>query len=141
MLRTEAVPTMWQTATGKDGKRTNKIVRGLLTFLVLAMLLAAVALPSMAQAQSSPAAPPAATTSAPLDSTAAPATPGVQPPAAPKASGEAAGEADLKLPDLDSQPFLKGLVGDGVGGRALFEIGLVVSLLGLVFGMVIFFRL
>jgi K(+)-stimulated pyrophosphate-energized sodium pump len=131
---------MRQTATGKDGRRASKIVRGLLTFFVLAMLLAAVALPSMAQTQSSPAAPPAATTTAPLDAAAAPATtpavPCVQTPAAPKASGEAAGEADLKLPDLDSQPFL-----GGVGGRTLFKVGLVVSLLGLVFGMVIFFRL
>jgi len=147
MLRTEAVPTMRQTATGKDGRRASKIVRGLLTFFVLAMLLAAVALPSMAQTQSSPAAQPAATTTAPLDAAAAPATtpapavPCVQAPTAPKASGEAAGEADLKLPNLDSQPFLKGIVNDGIGGRALFEIGLVVSLLGLVFGMVIFFRL
>jgi K(+)-stimulated pyrophosphate-energized sodium pump len=142
MLRTEAVSAMRQTATGKDGRRASKIVRGLLTFFVLAMLLAAVALPSMAQTQSSPAAPPAATTTAPLDTAAAPATtpapavPCVQTPAAPKASGEAAGEADLKLPDLDSEPFL-----GGVGGRTLFKIGLVVSLLGLVFGMVIFFRL
>jgi K(+)-stimulated pyrophosphate-energized sodium pump len=133
---------MRQTATGKDGRRASKIVRGLLTFFVLAMLLAAVALPSMAQTQSSPAAPPAATTTAPLDAAAAPATtpapavPCVQTPAAPKASGEAAGEADLRLPDLDSQPFL-----GGVGGRTLFKVGLVVSLLGLVFGMVIFFRL
>ena len=142
MLRTEAVSAMRRTATGNDGRCASNIVRGLLTFLVLAMLLAAVSLPSMAQNQSGPAAQPAATTSAPLDASTTPATPGVHPPAAPKASGEAAGEADLKLPDLDSQPFLKELTnGSGVGGRALFEIGLVVSLLGLVFGMVIFFRL
>jgi K(+)-stimulated pyrophosphate-energized sodium pump len=133
---------MRQTATGKDGRRASKIVRGLLTFFVLAMLLAAVALPSMAQTQSSPAAPPAATTTAPLDAAAAPATtpapvvPCVQTPAAPKASEEAAGEANLKLPDLDSQQFL-----GGFGGRSLFMIGLVVAVLGLVFGMVIYFRL
>ena len=142
MLRTEAVSAKRQTATGKDGRRASKIVRGLLTFFVLAMLLAAVSLPSMAQTQPSPAAQPAATTTAPPDATTTqapattPAVPCVQTPVAPKASGEAAGEADLKLPDLDSQQFL-----GGFGGRSLFMIGLVVSLLGLVFGMVIYFRL
>ncbi len=141
MLRTEAVSAMRQTATGKDGRRTSNIVRGLLMFFVLAMLLAVVSLPSMAQTPSAPAAQPDATTTAAPDASAIPATPGVQTPVAPKASGEAAGEADLKLPDLDSQPFLKGIIGDGVGGRALFEIGLVVSLLGLVFGLVIYIKL
>ena len=143
MLRTEAVSAMRQTATGNDGRRASKIVRGLLTFFVLAMLLAAVSLPSMAQTQSSPAAPPAATTAAAPDAAAnpattpAPAVPCVQTPAAPKTSDEAGGgEASLKLPDLDSEQFL-----GGFGGRALFQIGLVVSLLGLIFGMVIYFRL
>ena len=65
MLRTEAVSAMRQPATGKDGRRASKFVRGLLTFFVLAMLLAAVSLPSMAQTQPSPAAAqPAATTTA-----------------------------------------------------------------------------
>jgi K(+)-stimulated pyrophosphate-energized sodium pump len=145
MLRTEAVSAKRQPATGKDGRRASKIVRGLLTFFVLALLLAAVALPSMAQAQSSPAAPPATTTTAPPDAsmaqapvtTPAPAVPCVQTPEAPKADQESGGgEASLKLPDLDSEQFL-----GGFGGRALFMIGLVVSLLGLVFGMVIYFRL
>jgi K(+)-stimulated pyrophosphate-energized sodium pump len=145
MLRTEAVSAMRQTATGKDGRRASKIVRGLLTFFVLAMLLAAVSLPSMAQTQPSPAAQPAATTTAPADATTAPApattpapaVPCVQTPAAPKAADETGGgEASLKLPDLDSQTFV-----GGAGGRTLFQIGLVVSLLGLIFGMVIFFKL
>ena len=48
----------------------------------------------------------------------------------------AAAKRVLKLPDLDSEQFL-----GGFGGRALFQIGLVVSLLGLIFGMVIYFRL
>jgi len=126
MLRTEAVSALRQTATGKGGLRASHIVRGLLTFLVVAMLLAAVALPSMAQNQPSPAAQPAATTAA------VPQTPA---PAAQQAS-EAGGEANLKLPDLDSTTFL-----GGIGGRTLFQLGVVISLLGLVFGMVIFFRL
>jgi K(+)-stimulated pyrophosphate-energized sodium pump len=126
MLRTEAVSALRQTATGKGGLRASHIVRGLLTFLVVAMLLAAVALPSMAQNQPSPAAQPAATTAA------VPQTPA---PAAQQAS-EAGGEANLKLPDLDRTTFL-----GGIGGRTLFQLGVVISLLGLVFGMVIFFRL
>jgi len=135
MLRTEAVSAMRQPATGKDGVRASKLVRGLLTFLVMALLLAAVSLPSMAQNQPSQAAPPAATTAAQPDATTAPAT--TPAPAAQKASEEAGGgEANLKLPDLDSTTFV-----GGVGGRTLFQIGLVVSLLGLVFGMVIYFRL
>jgi len=134
MLRTEAVSAMRQTATGNDGKRASKIVRSLLMFFVLAMLLTAVALPSMAQTPSSPAAEPAATTTAAPDAaTTTAATPAA---AAPKATQEAGGEASLVLPDLDSTTFV-----GGMGGRILFKIGLVVSLLGLVFGMVIFFRL
>jgi K(+)-stimulated pyrophosphate-energized sodium pump len=132
MLRTEAVSALRQTATGKDGRCASKIVRGLLTFLVLAMLLAAFTLPSMAQNQPSPAAQPAATTTGAPDTATTPA-----PVAAQKAAEEAGGgEASLVLPDLDSTQFL-----GGVGGRTLFKIGLVVSLLGLVFGLVIYIRL
>jgi K(+)-stimulated pyrophosphate-energized sodium pump len=43
------------------------------------------------------------------------------------------GEANLKLPDLNSARFL----GDQVGGRDLLYAGLVVSALGLIFGLVI----
>ena len=134
MLRTEAVSAKRQTATGNEGGRASKIVRCLLTFFVLTMLLAVVSLPSMAQNQPSPAAQPDATTAAPDATTTPFATPS---PVAPQAAGEAAGgEASLVLPDLDSQQFL-----GGFGGRVLFQIGLVVCVLGLVFGMVIFFRL
>src|SRR6185437_16622360 len=42
-------------------------------------------------------------------------------------------EANLKLPDLNAVRFL----GDQVGGRDLLYAGLVVSALGLVFGLVI----
>ncbi len=137
MLRTEAVSAKRQTATGKDGRRASNIVRGLLTFFVLAMLLAAVSLPSMAQNQPSTAAQPAATTAAQPDATTAQAPAATPAPVAQKAAEEAGGgEANLKLPDLDSTTFV-----GGVGGRALFQIGLVVSLLGLVFGLVIYFRL
>ena len=135
MLRTEAVSAQRQTATGKDGRCATRIVRGLLTFFVLAILLTAVTLPSMAQNQPSPAAQPAATTTAPPDATTPPAAPA---PVAQKAAEESGGgEANLKLPDLDSAPFL----GGSVGGRTLFKIGLVVSLLGLVFGLVIYMQL
>ncbi len=42
-------------------------------------------------------------------------------------------EANLKLPDLNAAKFL----GDQIGGRDLLFAGLVVSTLGLVFGLVI----
>ena len=46
------------------------------------------------------------------------------------------GEANLVLPDLDQATFL-----GGIGGRTLLMAGLVVSALGLLFGLVIFMRL
>src|SRR5690348_5758683 len=46
------------------------------------------------------------------------------------------GEANLILPDLDSASFM-----GGVGGRTLLMGGLLVSALGLVFGLIIFMRL
>src|SRR5450759_330504 len=46
------------------------------------------------------------------------------------------GEANLILPDLDQVTFL-----GGIGGRSLLMIGLIVSALGLVFGLVIYTRL
>jgi K(+)-stimulated pyrophosphate-energized sodium pump len=52
------------------------------------------------------------------------------------AQEQAGGEANLKLPDLDQATFL-----GGIGGRTLLMGGLVVSALGLVFGLMIFFRL
>jgi K(+)-stimulated pyrophosphate-energized sodium pump len=46
------------------------------------------------------------------------------------------GEANLILPDLDQATFL-----GGIGGRSLLMMGLLVSALGLVFGLVIYTRL
>ncbi len=46
------------------------------------------------------------------------------------------GEANLVIPNLDSATFL-----GGIGGRSLLMIGLVVSALGFLFGLVIFTRL
>ena len=46
------------------------------------------------------------------------------------------GEANLVVPNLDSATFL-----NGVGGRSLLMVGLVISFLGFVFGLMIFRRL
>src|SRR5262249_49793986 len=46
------------------------------------------------------------------------------------------GEAELKLPDLSSASFV-----GGIDGRTLLMIGLVVSLLGFVFGLMIYKQL
>ncbi|MCC7475867.1 MAG: sodium-translocating pyrophosphatase [Pirellulales bacterium] len=50
-------------------------------------------------------------------------------------SSASASEADLVLPDISSQSFL------GLNGRTLLMIGLVISLLGMVFGLITFFKL
>src|SRR5580700_9832261 len=52
------------------------------------------------------------------------------------AQEQAGGEVNLKLPDLNQATFL-----GGIGGRTLLMGGLAVSALGLVFGLMIFFRL
>src|SRR5690348_2772102 len=52
------------------------------------------------------------------------------------AQQEGGGEANLKLPDLNSATFL-----GGISGGNLLMGGLVVSALGLVFGLIIFTRL
>ena len=46
------------------------------------------------------------------------------------------GEANLVIPNLDSATFL-----GGIGGRSLLMVGLVVSALGFLFGLMIFTRL
>jgi K(+)-stimulated pyrophosphate-energized sodium pump len=51
------------------------------------------------------------------------------------------GEANLKLPDLNSATFLGGVFSGGINGGTLLMGGLVVSALGLVFGLIIFVRL
>ena len=52
------------------------------------------------------------------------------------AQEQAGGEANLKLPDLNTAKFL-----GGISGGTLLMGGLVVSALGLVFGLIIFYRL
>ncbi len=51
-------------------------------------------------------------------------------------SGENTSEANLKLPDLGSATFL-----GGIKGSSLLMVGLAVSALGLIFGLIIFNRL
>src|SRR3954471_2853091 len=55
---------------------------------------------------------------------------------APLMAQEATGEANLKLPRLDSVTFL-----NGISGSSLLMAGILVSALGLVFGLLIFMRL
>jgi K(+)-stimulated pyrophosphate-energized sodium pump len=52
------------------------------------------------------------------------------------AQEQGGGEANLVIPDLNSASFL-----NGVGGRSLLMVGLVVSALGFLFGLMIFTRL
>ena len=49
------------------------------------------------------------------------------------AEHQGGGEANLKLPDLDQAQFL-----NGIGGRSLLMVGLLVGALGLVFGLIIY---
>jgi K(+)-stimulated pyrophosphate-energized sodium pump len=55
---------------------------------------------------------------------------------APLMAQEAAGEANLKLPRLDTVTFL-----NGISGSSLLMAGILVSALGMVFGLLIFVRL
>ena len=55
------------------------------------------------------------------------------------AQEQGAGEANLHLPDLHAASFLRSL--GGINGHSLLLAGLVVSALGLVFGLMIFVRL
>jgi K(+)-stimulated pyrophosphate-energized sodium pump len=57
-------------------------------------------------------------------------------PAAAAPQHHGGGEANIQLPDLDQATFT-----GGIGGRALLLIGMVVSALGLLFGLVIYVRL
>ncbi len=94
--------------------------------LVLSVMALGVAPAALAQAPSPAQAP------APEPTTAAPgqATPPAQP-----AGQHGGGEASLKLPDLGQASFV------GVNGRTLLMGGLVICVLGLVFGLVIFTQL
>jgi K(+)-stimulated pyrophosphate-energized sodium pump len=61
---------------------------------------------------------------------------------APLLAQEAGGEVNLKLPRLGSVNFLQGVFGSsGISGSNLLMGGLVVSALGLIFGLIIFTRL
>src|SRR5436309_2973250 len=55
---------------------------------------------------------------------------------APMMAQEGSGEANLKLPRLDTVQFL-----NGISGSSLLMGGLLVSALGLIFGLLIFVRL
>ena len=81
------------------------------TLLFLAVLMLPLGLPALAHAQA-PAGAPAA-----------------------QAPERAGGEASLVLPDLSTETF------QGINGRSLLTGGLLVCVLGLAFGMVIFYRL
>ena len=83
------------------------------TIIFLAALLLPLGTPLVAQAQ-----PPAP-------------APAAQAPAPERAGGE----ANLVLPDLSAATF------QGINGRTLLMLGLVVCVLGLAFGMAIFYRL
>ena len=92
------------------------------SWLALAAL-AVIVLGSTARAQTGGAPPGAAATTVPTA------------PAAPGARAVGGGEASLRVPDLGSAQF------GGAGGRTLLLGGLVVCLLGLVFGLVIYGQL
>ncbi|HEY4329518.1 MAG TPA: hypothetical protein VGN88_07265, partial [Phycisphaerae bacterium] len=55
----------------------------------------------------------------------------------PPAQHSAGGEANLHLPDLNSASFFH----DAIGGRTLLTYGLIVCVVGVVFGLVIYMRL
>src|SRR3954464_14608112 len=102
----------------------SPLARLALTTLICVAILTV--LSSFAMAQASNAAQPAGsvTTSAPAVNTAT------------VPSHEAAGEANLQLPDLSSQTFL-----GGIDGHKLLLFGLIICVLGLVFGLVIYVQL
>src|SRR3954469_16174246 len=92
-----------------------------LVFVAIATLFSSLA---MAQA-TNPSQPAGAVT---------PSAPAVQSATVP--SHEAAGEANLQLPDLSSQTFV-----GGIDGHKLLLFGLIICVLGLVFGLVIYVQL
>ena len=61
--------------------------------------------------------------------------------AVPVMAQETGGEANLKLPPLDQAHFLGSIFPGGIDGRTLLMGGLVVSFLGLVFGLAMFMKL
>src|SRR3954464_3959303 len=105
-------------------RRLSPLVRLALTTLICVAILTVLSSFAMAQA-SNPSQPAGSVTS----STAA-----VENATVP--AHEAAGEANLQLPDLSSQHFL-----GGIDGHNLLLFGLIICVLGLLFGLAIFIQL
>src|SRR5882724_10555900 len=87
-------------------------------FVIVGLLLLALALPATASAQDTPPAAPNIAAAG-----------GQTPPVAAAAPRHEGGEANLQLPDLSQVRFVGGL-----DGRMLLKSGLLISLLGLAFG-------
>src|SRR5882724_3665420 len=105
-------------------RRLSPLVRLAMTALVFIAVVALCGSLAMAQA-SSPNQPAGSVT---------PSAPAVESATVP--AHEAAGEANLQLPDLSSQTFM-----GGVDGHKLLLFGLILCVLGLVFGLVIYMQL
>src|SRR6266403_3022574 len=103
-------------------RRLSPLVRlALTTFTLLAVVTLASSF-TMAQATTQPS------------GSITPSAPAVESATVP--SHEAAGEANLQLPDLSSQHFM-----GGIDGHTLLLFGLIICVLGLVFGLVIYMQL
>jgi K(+)-stimulated pyrophosphate-energized sodium pump len=104
-----------------------------LMLLALTMIVGLACLPSLRQASAQPAATPAV----PELSVGNEVT-GQQPlPPETKVTKHGGGEANLHLPDLNSATFFNG----SIGGRTLLTYGLIVCVLGCVFGLIVYMRL
>ncbi len=103
----------------------------------VAMLLVLCAMPLVAQGSVNVAAPQSSPAS--VDSASAAGAMSVSPDATqsltPTTEHRAGGEANLIIPDLSSQSFF------GMSGKSLLSLGLIVCVLGLIFGMVIYNQL
>src|SRR6266404_4151823 len=105
-------------------RRLSPLVRLALTTFTLFAVVTLIS--SFAMAQASNATQPAGSLT--------PSAPAVQSATVP--SHEAAGEANLQLPDLSSQHFM-----GGIDGHTLLLFGLIICVLGLLFGLTIFIQL
>src|SRR5437868_7788332 len=106
-------------------RRLSPLVRLALTTLILFAVVAVISSFGMAQA-SNPSQPAGSVT---------PSAPAVEHATVPPPH-EAAGEANLQLPDLSSQQFM-----GGIDGHKLLMFGLIICVLGLLFGLTIFIQL
>src|SRR4051812_48896904 len=106
-------------------RRLSPLVRLALTTLILIAVVAVMSSFGMAQASNASQPAGSVTSSAPAVENAT-----VPPP------HEAAGEANLQLPDLSSQTFV-----GGIDGHKLLLFGLIICVLGLLFGLTIFIQL